>query len=491
MPSAAETPARLLVLSASMNARHHAALAETLSDMRAAGLHADLVLAATAALDDGLARQVGAIFRLPEEPCPPRVPPAPPLAALAGLTITEPMLWRRPGEDGGFSVLLPPGTRWARLELRLDGARQISVWAADGPAAPSRIATADLAPGRRALEVEIPEATAAFTLLECRLEGGLRLLGLDCGDGRAVQRMSMALSGAAWLRLFRAGNWQASIRALRPPPRGMPPASPTLAAWLHRNLRHYDSVLMAFEAGPGSESMARCLLEATGVPRLLLLLLEGEEHEGVPGAALQQLRADAAAAICLRPDLWELPTAPAAVLSAARRLAGQAAPDPGAALGVERPFLLVASQEGTLPRGLEALLRPLTAAAGLDLVLAEAGLARRVSPWGGSTDARVPVASLLRGQDPRCIGLWLPEPLADERALIALGWEAGIPVLTHPLNPHARGLGAAAIDSMERIGDLLCDGAQRDGLAEDGRRRLAALERARSNWFRPVGEARA
>ncbi|PZW43068.1 glycosyltransferase involved in cell wall biosynthesis [Humitalea rosea] len=505
-------PRHLLVLGSAATEAEAAVLAGTLDGLRPGFDAVDVLLPAD--LPPGLEAMLCAAatrsLRLPSGPPPPPVPPrqmlvareeaailrgfVPGLAGAAPLGLSgllPPDAAEGRGLAPGFALLLPPGTGWVQLAFAAPAPLRLRL-----AVAAQDFGLLDLPGTGRVLELELrPGPPGAPLLLQGEVfaaDGtapatGLRLRRLVCGAAgggpiRAMPldtdatRLTRAASPEAWLAAARqvaAARGEAERRLLRGAP-----APTALAPWLAESLGRYVAVLVPLEAG----ALAAMLLDPARSPRprRLGLTLAADAGGGILPEAEASLLAHTDRALLARPGPW--PVARGGVLRGFAALRQEAASArhlaaARAALGLERPWLLAAHLTGGMPAG--QALHALAAAAGVDLVLAGDGQALRIAPSGRTQSAPIAFAALLCAAAPVCLGLWLPDPVADERALIALAWSVGVPVAADAGNPFARdALGADA----EGPARLLADAGLRARLVQAGQARLAAWEQAHATW---------
>ncbi|MBI0534673.1 glycosyltransferase family 1 protein [Roseomonas sp. KE2513] len=360
---------------------------------------------------------------------------------------------RRAGRQASarFGLLLPAGAAWVQLRLsaprplalRLhlrtpEGAKLAALRSRRVPAAQSLLEL-DLS----RLTTARPALLLAEVMDTARWKGTdeLRLLQFACGAAAGgpprladLHRDAMDAYRSAFPQHWRESAWRVADRRSATE-RVLLGNGQTLAeAALAEAGGTYDHLLLPAEA-------ASAPARAQGGPRVLAVALGGPDIFGtVPEATGPGLRA-AHVAVAAFPGMWPVRPASGEILRRMREMEEEAPlhriARGRAALGLRQPYLLAASLDGAMPVGAEAL-HALTAPIGLDLVLAGGGRARRLPPEGEAVTAAVPLAGLLGAKGVECCGLWLPEAAADERALIALAWLTGVPVMAAFTNWYAR-----------------------------------------------------
>ena len=432
--------------------------------------------------------------------------------AARGLDITRPLAWSGtlPAEGGGgrilgpgFAILLPPGTVWVQWRARAE--RPVAVHLALRPLEGGTrmpLGPFIVPPDGVLHSLSLPIAAGdGPLLLEGRWEADApqrpapapRLLDLACGGASGVRVLNRREDAASWLHRLRPGAWHgAATRAGGLPLPTQAPPSRSLANWLRHSQAGYAALLVPLEESPAGESLAGAVLEALppagAGPRLLALVLESRPAPGLLPPVAQALVARADHALAVQPGPWRLEEAPGGVLSALAglrqdRLSARRLARGRAALGLERSYLLVAALDQPGPPPEDALLRALAEAAAVDLVLAGRSRARLLSPLGAVREVALPLAALLCAAGPECRALWLPPSPArpgltvEERALLALAAEAGVPALAAGApGPGGEAAGRAALEA------LLRDPALRARQMAEGQGQLAALLRRRASW---------
>ena len=367
-----------------------------------------------------------------------------PPMAWTGFLPAEPGLAGR-DTAGRFALLLPAGTTWVQLRLATPVLLEFRLSLRGiGGGWLGRLRAHQLHSGESLLELGIGELTIdrpALLVAEVVPAGsgevavGLRVLQFACGTAAGPVPLLADLSRDAMDRFrasfpemwSRAARQAAARRATARLPLRKSAAEDVFSALSGKSPGYYDALLLPAEAVPS----VRPALPSPP-PRLLTLAsddpapfgtLPESEGPGLEGTSFLAFSPSLAAVLQRMRALQE--EAPLHRLAAGRR-----------ALGLRRPYLLAASMEGGPP--LAGALHALTAPLGLDLVLAGGGRARRVSPEGEAQDGALSLGGLVCAEGAGCRGIWLPDEAADERALIALGWLAGVPVLASAANPFAR-----------------------------------------------------
>ncbi|TPG60616.1 hypothetical protein EAH89_04485 [Roseomonas nepalensis] len=391
----------------------------------------------------------------------PRLPLDAPPMPWTGFLPDEPGLAGR-DTASRFTLLVPAGAAWVQLRLAtaLPLDLRLSLLDLEGGAL-GGLRPHRLHPGQSLLELDRPEGSGgrpARLVVEASggdpASGGPRVLQFACGTRAGPFPLLADLSRDAMDR-FRAELPDSWWRAAR-------------QAAAHRPLSRSGR---GAEGAHGARAEPHdALLRPAGAPLPSGLGLFGtlpkEDPQAEGCAASVDTPSPAVDAVLLRTRAL-LEAAPLHRLALGRR-----------ALGLDRPYLLAARLGGGLPPAGD--LPSLAAGLGLDLVLAGGGRARRLSPDGEARDGAVALSGLVRAGEAGCRALWLPEEEADERALIALGWLAGVPVAAAASNPFARAALRPPADGLllRRAGAggleaLLREPALAEALARGGDRALA------------------